>query len=339
MNFLVSKAGEIIISKGIDECPFSETKCKKTFNPCAFAKKRTHTVDLSGIRIFLCSTSKDHIASKKTFLSKANGYSIALREATEQILTEKNDYKAKITALLHNSVDINAHCLQEVFSLIPQAALAENLFKQTQYIEDLIATDIRGVALGLLKIAKYNLALKTELAAYKTLSGIAKPPELKTHKVHRVFLNVLHLFVQDFNSNKVRVNMGLSEHQITLDYETFHVGLFFVLDNCLKYVAPDSNFSVTFGSGPSGDFQIKIDMISMRVEPNELENIFLEGYSGKIAINSGKAGSGHGMYRAKRMFSISKATIAFVPHYLEKAFELNHIQYNRNEIIIRFPHV
>lgn len=77
---------------------------------------------------------------------------------------------------------------------------------------------------------------------------------------------------------------------------------------------------------------IEIKMVSILVEPDEVDKIFTEKYSGKWSTRSGLSGYGIGMYYAKKLTELNEGTIKFIPG--SKKFAYDGIPYAENKIKI-----
>jgi signal transduction histidine kinase len=78
-------------------------------------------------------------------------------------------------------------------------------------------------------------------------------------------------------------------------------------------------------------------MTSILVLKNEINDIFLEHYSGFWAKETEMNGHGIGMFYAKRLIEMNKGRIEFVPG--EELYRLNGIPYAHNTIIIELKRV
>ena len=82
---------------------------------------------------------------------------------------------------------------------------------------------------------------------------------------------------------------------LRVDYPTISVILGHLWNNAIKYVHPNSTLDINFHSNGK-HLVTKIKMFSLKIENEEIDDIYKEGYSGKWAKMISKEGHGIGMF-------------------------------------------
>jgi hypothetical protein len=329
---LVNNKGRVLFcSFGSDEVVYINEIKKKSliFGGDKESLRAGLAINTSGT-VYAITGDQDYIKSSKKFVAAID----SLSDTLEAFETISNDHQEKLnintSRLLHNLTTLNAHNIQEIYSLVPQEILSKvPASKQISVVEKVVIDDPRDTAFALLRIAKNNAAMKTEFSVFNKLFDPNPRLEKKSHNVHKVLMNVLYLFFPDFTDKHVLVTLDCPENTIAyFDYESIHVAMYHLIENAVKYVQPHSNFNIKIT--PLNEVVILLfEMTSLAISEEERLNIFEEGYSGVIAKKIGKSGSGIGMTRAKAILGINGASISL--EICPQTFhEYNGIPYQNN---------
>ncbi|WP_305837842.1 hypothetical protein [Photobacterium leiognathi] len=192
--------------------------------------------------IFALTKKAKYLKSSRMFTTETNlildCMDSALRFKTE-FIRESQEHTNR---LIHNLVTLNAHNMQEVYSIIPQEVLANKRSKQwKKSITDHVEEDLTEAALSLVRIAKNSLKMKSEISVYNSFRNDKVKLDSKIHHIHRVLMNMFYVFFPDFTDKGVLVDVAKTQLQATFDYETVTVALYYIIDNIVKYIKPNSN--------------------------------------------------------------------------------------------------
>jgi len=256
--------------------------------------------------IYASSAHTDAIKSPKSLssLSKLMLFNAQQLSALES--TVKHDCYKDLQRLLHNLVTINAHNMQEVFSIIPQESIGRGGAAWRNEIKERVIEDPYDTSLTMIRIAKNNLKIKHEISVFNTLIDDKPSLKLHDHMIHRVLMNSFYVFFPDFTDKNVKINIRPTKLTHLFDYETVQVALYHFIDNATKYVAPDSNIEVsTFFNDDKSSIIIRFEMLSLQIHKDERVDIFKEGYSGSFAKRHNLSGSGIGMARILELLSLN----------------------------------
>ena len=255
------------------------------------------------------TSDKDLLKSSSKFRTSLSVIGDSLKYL-ENIIKESNDKVNKSTSrLLHNLTSLNAHNIQEIYSLVPQDLLARKVSGQVRLVEKVIKQESRETALCLLRLAKNNIAMKTEFSVFNKLFDKNPNLQFKFHNVHKVMMNILYLFFADFTDKNVNVKIDCEGKKTAFfDYESIHVALFHLIENSVKYVQPNTELNIKIGE-VNNQILISFEMDSIQITKEEVDFLFDEGVSGEYSKKSGKSGSGIGLSRAKNILELNSSSI------------------------------
>jgi len=191
------------------------------------------------------------------------------------------------------------------------------------------------VAHALLAIAKASASMKTEFSVFKNLFNPEPALHNKHHVVHKVLMNVLYLFFPDFTDKDVFVSVAESTLTAWFDYESIHVALYHLIDNASKYVKVGSDIEIAINEEDS-QAVISMTMTSLKISPNEVSRLFEEGYSGNLAVKTGKAGGGIGVFLVKKVLELNNGSIE-LKIYPNTAESVLGIDYQMHTFEIKLP--
>ena len=191
--------------------------------------------------------------------------------------------------------------------------------------------------MAFLQIAKNNSAIKTEIDVFQKLYRSDAKLNRSNHSLHSVLLNILHVFFSDFTNKQVYVNVGECFDKVYIDYPSVRVAIFHIIHNAEKYCAPGHPIEISFLK-KINIITMTIDMVSLKVELSEIDNIFKEGYSGIHATKNSFNGDGLGMYIANMMISKNEGSMEFLSNVGKTFSVMNDGKiYERNRISISLP--
>jgi K+-sensing histidine kinase KdpD len=310
---LYSPKGEVIFTNTQRHC----TDCIVTCNvsatsivKCAYTriKRRKGTAASATGKVFLCSGELGCVNSSRLFKEKLCVYLEFINDIKGVKDKVIGDVNKETKRLLHNLTSLNAHNIQELYSLVPQELLTEKLHKQIDIIKEHLISNVNEAAFSFLRVAKNNASIKTEFSVFRKLYETDPSLQIKLHPIKKVLLNTFHIFFQDFTDKKVYVKIGTTEDKVLLDYESFHVALYHFVDNATKYIIPSSTLDVSFESYPTC-YKIIFDMISLEIIADELDSILEEGKSGTNAIKLGKSGDGIGLSIICKLLNLNNCNL------------------------------
>lgn len=193
------------------------------------------------------------------------------------------------------------------------------------HIENLTAGRLRSVERGrkvlrsvysqatiAVHLAK-NFALMSNLEADQTLAAQREPLELV--KLHRLMVNLADDFQPLGWDKDVHIKViddPLEESPPVLAIKNLISQVFSnIIENAVKYSSAESDITI-YGQYNSNDDTVSV-CVSDRGIPlpssEEIERVFSRGYRSKDAVNVHPAGTGFGLYIAKRIVDIHEGSI------------------------------
>lgn len=316
-----------------DEKKFQGVTSESSISPCG--KYRIGKISNKLGVIWVISNDPDFTKSSQKFKNTAK----CILDATKfinEIAEEQQEINNRNTSrLIHNLTTLNAHNIQEIYSLIPQEEISGRVNNHISYVREKIEDDPTEAAKVFLRIAKNNASMKTEFSVFKKL--FVAQPELRPsfHMMHKVLMNILYLFFPDFTDKEVEVVVERSEAVAYFDYESIHVALYHLIDNAAKYTRPGSKLHISISSGTPYTTLV-FRMKSTRILPDERERIFDEGFSGSLPKLIGKAGSGIGMSLVRKILESNQGTVSHRSQPNTGELQMG-VEYQVNEFILQLP--
>ena len=292
-------------------------------------RKNTH------IELCVCS---DMSKTTKLFKDEVNSImygSKALINIADSIRKSVVDETSqRVNRVIHNLKSINAHAIQELYTLVPQDQLLKNVKENSKIVEGIIKKNTTKAAITFFRMAKYNMSIKAEFSIYeKLLLGNVKL-NVQEHNIRDVVMIVLYMFFNDFSAKNVYVEVIDFYEKISFDFESFQIAVYHIIENAAKYVAPKTNAKISFKLEKDSVLVI-FEMTSLYIQPGEEQEIFNEGYSGELARKTETAGKGIGMYRAKQLIELNKGTIIVEPGEFPNKYK--GVDYAENKFVITLP--
>ncbi|ARD63327.1 hypothetical protein Y71_26850 [Kosakonia radicincitans DSM 16656] len=301
-------------------------------------------VNYRGVRIksqhgvvTLISANEAIVKSSRVARAKAEVLLDGIISLQDVYRKAKEEAKQHVNRLIHNLVTLNGHIIQEVYSIIPQEVMQDKRPGWRKRIMEQVADDPYDASVSLVNIAKNTLKMKAEIDVYNALLSEHPKIALRNHSIHRVLMNVVYVFFPEFTDKGIRVEVSESNDTVHIDYETFQVAIYHLIENSVKYIKPDSKLNITFNKKTdTKKLSIAFKMISLAISPDEVEKIFIEGYSGVMAKMSNRAGSGIGMHRARTLLGHNNARLSVIArHDTAQEIMLGRV-YQENEFVIDF---
>ncbi|SCX93068.1 HAMP domain-containing sensor histidine kinase [Pseudomonas sp. NFACC37-1] len=251
------------------------------------------------------ATDADRIKSKK-LLDQELKVTLA---AAPMIDASTRRSEQRTRRLIHNLKTLTAKTTQEIFYLVKQESMMAHPREAVRYVEDEIRDNTADTAKAIIAILKHQQAQKAEFAAFEKLSGKVEPTKMEMHDIHRVLMNLFYLFFGDFSDKKIRANVEPTKLQAFFDYDSIYACIFYLVENAAKYTMRNSSLNVTVSPDNQGYVDIRFEMQSLAINPDESHAVFSEGVSGKHAHANKLNGAGIGLFLARAMANLNAGTL------------------------------
>ena len=337
MHFLIQNLqGQTILTNIDNESIIKElllcnSDCERVFCKHSNSYRRQGHITLNAHKMFVYTTVD---MTNKIFKYHLNGVKIIGELVDANVSDVKEIESQKTRRLKHNLINHNTNILLELYKLVPQDAF-RNGNNHVETIENIIKNNGRKAAFTYLKVLKSSNLMKAEFEVYEMFNTETPYLDFTEHLIHKVIILTLNPFWLDLVQEKVNIIIQSSYEKVNIDYKSVSVALSHLFDNAAKYVMPHSELNIWFES--SNEFvSIYFDMTSLKVEPDEVEQIFNESNSGKWAILADLNGDGIGMFFISKLINLNLGEISFVNNYdLKDSVNYNGLPYENNRIVIK----
>jgi signal transduction histidine kinase len=336
---IVDAFHEVVYSDLPDEYIYDAVKCKKEFEyglGKSGKRKRQGKISTKRGWIYLCTPGEQ--IQNSDFNKLLNKYKDNSEIIFGLFQNIRCNEKEKTDSLKHNIVTSTAHLSQDLYRLIPEELLmTRGATNQIEAISQIIGNNPTKTAETILEVLKRLRFIKTEIDIYDMLYERTGHRIDQKHNLHRVLYLSLYHFLRDLNSKNIEVSVADSELNGHCDYKAISVIFNNLFSNAEKYAIPNHDINIRFEKD-NDRVNIIIDMIGLKVEPEEEEQIFNPGYSGKWAYKSQKAGTGMGLNIIKRICEMTDVKVEFKCYKDTKDHYYNDLPYQSCSFIISVPY-
>jgi hypothetical protein len=213
------------------------------------------------------------------------------KETTEKNFSMFHDFKTSMSILFN--------CTQDIINKLPGNSFLDKLEQSDKSFKDL-----------------YN-ALELVTSQLRMIDVIINPKSIvfgnkKTINIYRLFEKIKVLF-SHISSKKRAVDIFLNAENWIGDsqcYESIEFIPLILIDNALKYSAPDSNIEIKFEQTYK-KVKVFVRSIGPFVKDDEVEKIFDKFYRGQTAESFSKEGIGMGLWIARQVLIAHNSTIRY----------------------------
>ncbi|QHS59913.1 sensor histidine kinase [Chitinophaga agri] len=339
-KYITEENGSVLFSTlpvSCKNCISSAEDGSQTIESCDSFKEKRRIAKIQNCKAltFACTNEYDLIKSSRIFKEKLAIYDELRDEINLMKKQIQEEYNQPIKRLIHNLTSINAHSIQDLYSLIPQETLTQNYLNQIKNIERLILAQPDEAAKTFLRIAKNNASMKTEFSVFKKLYETDPILQPRYHPVRKVIFNLLYIFFPDFTDQYIYVNVQENYDKLYIDYESMHVAFYHLIENATKYAKPGSTIDISF-SNKEKEFSIDFRMLSLKIEEDEKLKILEENYSGSQAKKEGKSGNGIGLHLVNKILEMNRAQLIVLNNVDKSSKFLGGVPYEWNIFRIIF---
>lgn len=244
--------------------------------------------------------------------------------------------RQRIDKVVHNLKTQNAHAIQELNHFIQNEQFAYDIQAVIPGVREIVKKKVHQASYTLLRLAKINSAMSDEIFIYEQIMNKDCSYVLNKRKyhLHDVLMLVFHEFLPDFQDKSVFVKVADYEERVNFDFTVIRFVFYHLIANAEKYVKPGSTLDVTFNEDQSF-YNVNFKMVSYHMYSEDVDNMFKEGYSGKIAVEQKTAGQGLGMYLVKKMADMHKVVLLVTPGTEIK--KVGKIEYSENFFKVSIP--
>lgn len=285
--------------------------------------------------VYILTTETKYINRDKLFkelIESSKSFIKPFTDLQENIIKQQSEQTEEF---IHNLTSLNSYSIQQLFSLIPQRVLTENINKQSDTVRDIINQKPNIAVLTLQKLIKYNLAMKVEFSVFeRTVRPVAVVRNVP-YSIREIILSILQIFIEDFETKHIEVSVDATEKRLLVDYDSLFVSLYYLLDNAVKYSCPHTLMKIQFREETDA-FSVLFVMISLKISEGEVEKLNIRGYRSPAAQDIHKDSRGIGMYRIQKTLALNNAELIVTPRCNSFTKTVSKVNYEGNEFKIKF---
>lgn len=346
-HFHLKKEGETLIDtlpielkKIINDLPSNELNINKIIKN----KNKKYRVIIETNEKYtlkFISSDKDHLKSKKLSQSDADSIIARNKKIDEIISKERKNISENFSKFTHNLKTLCTMSIQDIELFSPMGSTDDfNISKLKDwsiFISELESSEKIELAKTLMRIYKNMQHTQNDITVYEYLfNNVPVKTKITDHSIHKLITRSVLCCASLLLEKGVTIKFGEADWPVQIDYASTQVALFYVMDNIIKYIKPNTDLVISFVYEKARKKTIvTFKMESLFVSKNEENRIFDEGYSGKQAIDCNMNGKGLGMFTAKKLLNENKANIRFLTKGVSSDLFLNR-KYSENEITLEF---
>ena len=245
--------------------------------------------------------------SARVFRDKVRAFTEVLPFVLQSSEAATRDAADYVHRLVHNLVTLNAHAIQAVYRVVPQDVFGErNRESLIRSVAEKLS-DPEQAALLVVNLLKIATLEKTEFDVYTKLHE-QEPVSLRAYRIRKIFMLVLSTYWEDLKDKGVDVRVGRCQERVFVDRDTVAASLVHILDNTAKYILPRSIMNVSFECDENS-LKLAMDMVSLRIHPDEISEIGSEGFSGSEPKKIDRQGEGRGLFLVHQLLSLSNSAL------------------------------
>jgi light-regulated signal transduction histidine kinase (bacteriophytochrome) len=335
-----NKEGRILASN-LDSCPVLDYFLGNEGEN--LAQKDARNVirnNISGEVRLIIHDDKELLNSSKGMARLASVYLslIPQFEVIEQ--RQRQHFDLIIDRFAHNLVDINRKIKSHLERLASDNLREENFQEFKEKVEERIKNNTSSAANDICQIAHRATDLEAQIAGLRVISGLAEKiaPSLIDVNVLRAARRLIQPFLNELEKKEIKIELKINPEQaklykVRIDPQLFNVAMSQLFNNFGKYVLPKSDVCINAEFNDK-ECILNISMISVFIEPSEINKIFQEKFKGEHAKKM--PGNGIGLFLAKRALRIMKGDIEVQVVNQEVSF-LKSVKYGKNIFLIKLP--
>lgn len=178
---------------------------------------------------------------------------------------------------------------------------------------------------------KMSIDLKSHIEGWDIIyikeSYMPKSTEVSLKKA---ILNQLSSFAEEFADLGIKIKFSedfLETYTVSLDKKLFSLIMYNFFSNALKYSKPNEVIGFNYFN-ESG--LLEISMYSVKIERNEIEELFNDGIRGAHANKVSSSGNGSGLYVIKKALRLMNMPNMYINPDYTKTNNVNDIPYCKN---------
>lgn len=294
---------------------------KSSFNEKINLKDKTYRLVIkseSASKVIMLSDLGQHLRQGNLMLAEANFILSRLDAISTSIDSTKLKINDAFQRLTHNIRTLSTLNIQDIECFSPMGSTQDSNIRKLSdwkiFVNELDNDEKPQLAKMLLRVYKNTQHIQNDIVVYNRLfNNVDEKKEFAHHPLHKVVMRSVLSCASPLMEAGVKLEIGQTENSVLIDYTSFQVALFYILENIVKYIRPNTTLSIKFDYNRKVKVKsVVFEMESLLVKKHEVNKIFDEGFSGQEAIKCKKNGSGIGLFIAKKLINENNADIKFI---------------------------
>lgn len=228
---------------------------------------------------------------------------------------QRQHFDSIIKRFSHNLIKFQLRFKGNFDRLISDSARSRPFSEFKEEVQRRIEANISMAATDVCQMSHRAIDLDAQIDTLRVISGYAdiamKEKKIKANLQKTIF-RLANPFVEEFRKRGIEFEIDIKpskagENKVSIAPNLFNAAIWQLLDNASKYALDNNNITIT-SDLENKPPQLNISMISVCIDLDEENLVFLEGRTGRNAGN--KAENGIGLFIVKKALVLMGANIS-----------------------------
>lgn len=338
----IRNTADKILAGDIENCPVLNLFTGKECENIQVGKNRNVYRKVSDGSVRIVITDDDAICRSNRQRELMINVYLSLLPSFKEIERRNRQYFDWILGrFTHNLIKIQSSLKSQLQRLASDSAKAQSNYSSFKNeVERRIKGNTSSAAEDLCQVSNRLVDLDAQITGLRVISGLAEKikPSYVNANINTLLSRLTHPFAKDFSKLNVTIvnkvpNDTADKNKIRIDWQLFNFAMWHFFDNATKYTHPNSEIVFTASLQEKDIKTLRCEMLSLKIEKEESDKIYMEKYRG---VNAKKIqGEGIGMFMTKKALNLMKATIEVQPDH-STCIDHNGSVYCKNTWIFTF---
>jgi len=253
--------------------------------------------------------------------------------------SSRQHYDSIIRRFAHNLIKFQARFKGNFIRLISDTARARPYNEFRTEVEKRILANTAVAAQDVCQMSHRAVDLDAQIETLRIISGYAEASDGDSRikeDIQKTIFRISNPFIEEFKEKGINIVINIpsaksGEEKVLIEPSLFNAAIWQLLDNASKYALSGTDITIN-ANMVAHPQKIYFEMISVCIEEDETEQIFLEGYKGRNSGNKGE--SGIGLYIVRKALGLMKARISVIN--AGKVCEDHGFSYCKHKFVIEF---
>jgi signal transduction histidine kinase len=259
-------------------------------------------------------------------------------------ISQRQSFDAIIRRFAHNLIKFQKRFKDNFDRLISEKSRARPYLEFKDEVKRRIEENVSSAANDVCQMSHRALDLDAQIETLRIIGGYAdNTGTFLPTNIKKAMYRLTNPFVDELKENNIIIDVKIDNNssainKINIIHSLFNASIWQIFDNICKYTLHDTIIEIT-ADLDSKNKRMIIEMISVSIEEDELETIFLENRQGKNVKQKDKSGiaqdgTGIGLFIVKKALGFMKANIKVTNKGFVK--EENGYPYSKHAFEIEF---